>query len=87
MLDALKLILLGAPLNEVLTSVAHLIETHSEGTLCSGFLLEDDGLHLRYAAAPSLPEAYRAGIARLDIGPAVGSCGTAAYLRQPVFVF
>jgi len=86
MLDALKMILLGAPLNEVLTSVAHLIEAHSEGTLCSVFLLEDDGLHLRYAAAPSLPEAYRAAIARLDIGPAVGSCGTAAYLRQPVFV-
>ena len=46
-LDALKLILLGAPLNEVLTSVTHLIEAHSEGMSCSIFLLEEDGLHLR----------------------------------------
>ena len=27
--------------------------------LCSIFLLEEDGLHLRYAAAPNLPEAFR----------------------------
>jgi NADPH2:quinone reductase len=33
-LDALKLMLLGAPLNEVLTSVTHLIEAHSEGMSC-----------------------------------------------------
>ena len=59
-LDALKMILLGASLNEILTSVARLIEAHSEGMLCSIFLLEEDGLHLRYAAAPNLPEAYRA---------------------------
>jgi formate hydrogenlyase transcriptional activator len=85
-LDALKMILLGAPLNEVLTSVTRLIESRSEGMLCSIFLLEDDGLHLRCAAAPSLPEAYRAATDGVRIGPNVGSCGAAAYLRQPVFV-
>jgi len=85
-LDALKMILIGAPLNEVLTSVTHLIEAHSEGMLCSIFLAEEDGLHLRYAAAPSLPEAYRAATDGVCIGPDTGSCGTAAYLRQPVFV-
>jgi hypothetical protein len=47
-------------LSEVLTSVTRLIETHSQGMLCSIFLVEEDGLHLRYAAAPNLPEAYRA---------------------------
>jgi formate hydrogenlyase transcriptional activator len=85
-LDALKMILLGASLNEVLTSVIRLIEAHSEGILCSIFLLSADGLHLQCAAAPSLPEAYCAAIDPLEIGPAVGSCGAAAYLRQPVFV-
>jgi formate hydrogenlyase transcriptional activator len=85
-LDALKMILLGAPLNEVLASVTSLIESHSAGMLCSIFLLEDDGLHLRYAAAPSLPEAYRSATDGVGIGASVGSCGTAAYLRQPVFV-
>src|SRR5260370_7194251 len=85
-LDALKMILLGAPLNEVLTTITRLIEAHSTGMLCSIFLLDEDGLHLRYGVAASLPEAYRAAIDGICIGPNVGSCGTAAYLRQPVFV-
>ena len=85
-LDALKMILLGAPLNEVLATVCRLIEAHSEGMLCSIFLLEEDGQHLRYAAAPNLPEAYRAGTDGACIGPNEASCGAAAYLRQPVLV-
>ena len=85
-LDALKMILIGAPLNDVLTSVTRLIEAHSVRMSCSIFLVEADGLHLRYAAAPNLPEAYRAATEGACIGPDVGSCGTAAYLRQPVFV-
>ena len=84
-LDALKIILLGAPLNQVLTSVARLIEAHSDGMLCSIFLLDEDGQHLRCAAAPSLPEPYRAATDGLAIGPSAGACGTAAYLREPVF--
>jgi len=37
-LDALKMILIGASLNEVLTCLTRLIEAHSEGMLCSIFL-------------------------------------------------
>ena len=85
-LDALKMILLSAPLNEVLATVCRLIEAHCEGMLCSIFLLEEDGQHLRYAAAPNLPEAYRAGTDGACIGPNEASCGVAAYLRQPVLV-
>ncbi len=85
-LDALKMILLGAPLNEILMTVARLVEAHREGMLCSIFLLEEDGLHLRYAAAPNLPEEYREATDGVAVGPDVGSCGTAAYRRQPVFV-
>src|SRR5260370_24077396 len=84
--DALKMILLGAPLNEILTGVTRLIEFDTEGMLCSIFLVEEDGLHLRYAGAPNLPEAYRAATDGLCIGPDVGSCGAAVYLRRPVFV-
>src|ERR1700731_3244716 len=85
-LDALKMILLGAPLNEILTTITRLIEAHSTGMRCSISLLDEDGLHLRYGVAESLPEAYRAATDGICIGPSVGSCGTAAYLRQPVFV-
>jgi formate hydrogenlyase transcriptional activator len=85
-LDALKMMLIGASLNEVLTSLARLIEAHSEGMLCSIFLLDDDGLHLRYGVAADLPQAYRAATDGVCIGPDVGSCGAAAYLGKPVFV-
>ena len=58
MLDALKRILIGAPLNEVLTTITRLIEAHGTGMLCSIFLLDEDRLHLRYGVAASLPEVY-----------------------------
>src|ERR1700722_16573014 len=54
--------------------------------LCSIFLLDEDSLHLRYGVAASLPEEYRTATDGIIIGPNVGSCGTAAFLRQPVFV-
>jgi len=85
-LDALKMMLIGASLNEVLTSITRLIEAHSEGMSCSIFLLDEDGLHLRYGVAPNLPQPYLAAIDGTCIGPNVGSCGAAAYLRQPVFI-
>src|ERR1700694_4408368 len=80
------MMLIGASLNEVLTSITRLIEAHSEGLLCSIFLLDEDGLPLRYGVAPNLPQAYQAATDGTCIGPNVGSCGAAAYLRQPVFV-
>src|ERR1700726_1250412 len=84
--DALKMILIGAPLNDILGSVALLIEAHSEGAVCSIFLVDEDGQHLRYAAAPKMSDEYRVATDGVSIGPHVGSCGAAAYLRQPVFV-
>ena len=84
-LDALKIILVGGPLDEVLTSIARLIEAQSDGVLCSIFLLDSDGRHLRCASAPSFPESYRQATDGLTVGPSSGACGTAAYLRAPVF--
>jgi formate hydrogenlyase transcriptional activator len=52
MLDALQLTLAGASLSEVLISITRLIESHSEDMLCSIFLVDPDGRHLHYAAAP-----------------------------------
>src|SRR5580693_6893035 len=85
-LDALKMMLIGASLNEVLTSVTHLIEAHREGMMCSILLLDEDGLHLRYGVAANMTDGYRAVTEGVCIGPNVGSCGAAAYLRQPVFI-
>jgi formate hydrogenlyase transcriptional activator len=84
-LDTLRMILLGAPLRDVLTSITRLIEAHSQGMLCSICVLDEDGSHLRYVAA-NLPEAYQAATDGMCIGPHVGSFGAAAYLGTPVFV-
>jgi PAS domain S-box-containing protein len=82
----LELIARGAPLAETLGALARLIESESDDLLCSILLLDQDGLHLRHGAAPGLPEAYNRAIDGIAIGPAVGSCGTAAFRGEPVVV-
>ena len=76
----------GTPLAELLDLVARFVEEQSADILASILLLDPDGLHLRDGAAPSLPASYRQAIDGVAIGPAVGSCGTAAYRREQVVV-
>jgi formate hydrogenlyase transcriptional activator len=84
-LNILRLIFAGAPLDQVLTIIAQLVESRRDGTLCSIWLPTDDGKQLHCVAAPSLP-AFIAGAGSMRIGPKGGSCGTAVYRREPVFV-
>jgi two-component system, cell cycle sensor histidine kinase and response regulator CckA len=81
----LGMIASAVPLGDVLTSLTQLVESQSEGLLCSILLLGKDG-RLTHGAAPSLPEAYTNAIDGASIGPKAGSCGTAAYFRMPVIV-
>jgi two-component sensor histidine kinase len=48
--------------------------------------MDADGKHLKHGAAPSLPDDYNRAIDGEEIGPAVGSCGTAAFRNEPVYV-
>jgi PAS domain S-box-containing protein len=84
--EILDLMADGASLRETLTHIASLVERLAPPTLCSILLLQPDGKHLKPAAAPSLPEAYCAAIDGVEIGPCVGSCGTAAWRKQAVIV-
>lgn len=85
--EVLKLIVERAPLSTILTQLTRVAEQQgSPGLLSSILLLDDDGLHLRHGAAPSLPDSYNHLIDGIEIGPSVGSCGTAAYRRQEVVV-
>jgi hypothetical protein len=75
------------PLEQTLGELIRIVESTSRtGVLGSILLLDQDGKHLRHGAAPSLPRAYMAAIDGAEIGPCVGSCGTAAYTGAPVFV-
>ena len=85
-LNSLKLIFAGAPLSEVLTIIARLVEAQRKGMLCAIWLLDKDGSHFRCAAAPSLPAAYIAAAGGLTVGPRGASCGTAVYRRETVYV-
>ena len=84
--SALEMIGSAAPLHEVLDGLMLGLEKQLAGALCSVLLLDDDGIHLRHGAAPSLPETYNRVIDGVAIGPTVGSCGTAAYARRQVII-
>ncbi|MEO6353911.1 MAG: EAL domain-containing protein [Burkholderiaceae bacterium] len=82
----LEMVATGTALEQVLDSLMHLMESQLEGMMASILLLEDDGLHLRHGAAPSLPQAYLQAIDGIGIGPKAGSCGTAGHRREQVIV-
>lgn len=84
--SAMELIGSTASLHDVLEGLMYGLEKQAPGGLHSILLLDDDGVHLRHGAAPSLPEAYNRAIDGVAIGPTVGSCGTAAYTNRQVIV-
>jgi PAS domain S-box-containing protein len=84
--EILEMIARGTPLPEALAALVRFIETQADGMLASVLLLDEDGVHLRHGAAPSLPVEYIRAIDGASIGPCAGSCGTAAYRREPVIV-
>jgi PAS domain S-box-containing protein len=85
--QAFELLARGSSLAVVLESLTRTIEgLAGDGLLASILLLDQDGVHLRHGAAPSLPETYIRAIDGLAIGPSAGSCGTAAYRSEPVVV-
>jgi diguanylate cyclase (GGDEF)-like protein/PAS domain S-box-containing protein len=81
----LEMIATDAALEDILKELVFFIEAQLEGITGSILLLEDE-LILRHGAAPNLPLSYRQAIDGAAIGPAVGSCGTAAFRRETVIV-
>jgi PAS domain S-box-containing protein len=76
----------GEPLGDVLCELAHTIDGLQTGMKCSILLLDPEGKELRHGAAPHLPEDYNVLVDGLMIGPAAGSCGTAAFRGERVIV-
>lgn len=82
----LEMIARGEPLGIILDALCRLVEELASGSLSSILLLDLNTNRLRHGAAPSLPTKYAEAIDGAVIGPSVGSCGTAAYRKQPVIV-
>jgi PAS domain S-box-containing protein len=84
--DVLEMITRGEPLFKTLDVMLRQIEAQLPQMLCSILLLDAEGLRVRHGAAPSLPPDYIKGIDGQPIGPCAGSCGTAAYRGEAVYV-
>jgi PAS fold/GAF domain len=91
LLDAQKLILeqlaRGDSLQDVLAMIVRSIRACSvDGFLPSILMFDETRGVLRHGASAGLPAAFDAGLDGAAIGPAAGSCGTAAYRRERVVV-
>jgi GAF domain-containing protein len=83
----LELVAKGASLSEVLDTLTRAIEQLSPESHCTIMLLDEE--HRRYlsvASGPSLPTAYLQAINRLEIGPEVGACGSAAFRNETIVI-
>jgi PAS domain S-box-containing protein len=85
--DVMAMIARGEPLADTLAEIVTAYERLSDrGGRASVLLMSADRRRLEHGAAPSLPAPCNEAIDGIEIGPSVGSCGTAAYRRQAVVV-
>ncbi|WP_333803157.1 diguanylate cyclase domain-containing protein [Sulfurospirillum sp.] len=84
--NILEMIAKMVPLHNVLESTVKGVEEENPSMLCSILLLDKEGKFFSNVIAPSLPDFYNEAIRGVHIGCNVGSCGTAAYLKECVIV-
>lgn len=76
----------GAAIDEVLTRVVRLVEALFDGAHASLHRYDASSNRLVLSVAPSLPASLRDAASDIEPGPNQGSCGTAAFLGESVFV-
>jgi GAF domain-containing protein len=79
----LRMIAKGAGLESTCNALCSEVECILPDVICSVLTVDREGL-LHPLAGPSLPDIYSQALHGVMIGPLVGSCGTAAYLRKDV---
>lgn len=83
--EILEAIALGSQFDVIANLLCTRVESLAPGVTCS-ILLVDENRRLHSLAAPSLPAHYCEALNGLEIGPGVGSCGSAAFRGEPVEV-
>jgi len=73
-------------LSETLETMALIVEAKNPGMKCSILLVDHERQCITLGAGPSFPDAYNQAVEGLKLGPAVGSCGTAAFWNVQVIV-
>jgi PAS domain S-box-containing protein len=82
----LEMVATGRPLVVILDGLCRLVDTLCDKSLASILMIDPNGRCLRRGAGPSFLEAFMAAMDGVEIGPCVGSCGTAAYRKEQVIV-
>src|SRR6476660_7997116 len=82
----LEMVATGRPLPVILDGLCRLVDKLCDKSLASILLIDPSGRCLRRGAGPSFPETFMAAVDGVEIGPCVGSCGTAAYRKEQVIV-
>jgi PAS domain S-box-containing protein len=81
----LEMIASGALLADILQNLCDTIDAQVPNLISTVMLMDSDGQRL-WPAAGRAAKGWFEAISPLTIGPCVGSCGTAASLKQPVIV-
>jgi formate hydrogenlyase transcriptional activator len=84
--ETLEMMANGAGLHEILDHLCRAIDAQSPEIMSTVLLMDPDGKRLWPVAGPRIPSSWTQAITPLTIGPSVGSCGTAAYLKKQVIV-
>ena len=82
----LELLAENKSLNRILEATVLGLEKIKVGSICSILLLSEDEKYLEKSVAPNLPDFYNRATDGIEIGIGVGSCGTAAFIKQRVIV-
>ncbi|KAA3599126.1 MAG: PAS domain S-box protein [Calditrichaeota bacterium] len=83
----LELIATDLPLDEILISICEMVENISTNDVKSSVIvLEEDRETVGICSSSSLPKEYTQKLIGLKIGPRVGSCGTAMFMKKTVIV-
>ena len=81
----LEMVATGKSLPLILEELCRLFDNITGSSMASVLLVDSED-RLRKGAGPNLPGELICGFDGVKIGPAVGSCGTAAYRREQVIV-
>src|SRR6266436_6164473 len=82
----LEMIAGGASLTDVLEDLCDTIDDQAPEIISSVLLMDPNGERLWPTAGHRVPEGWVRTITPLPIGPGMGSCGTAAFLKKPVII-
>lgn len=73
-------------LSDIIDILTKGLESQFDGCMCSVLVFNPESQSLHHCSAPSLPAKFSQAIEGMQIGPSVGSCGTAAYTKKLVVV-